>query len=97
MLDITFIPMYCITMRTTFTLDSDLIPKIKALVQRKKDPMRKVLNDLIRAAIGAELKPEIRGFEVKSLKLQLKPGYDPTKLNSLYDELESENFAKGKE
>jgi hypothetical protein len=81
-------------MRTTFTIDADLVPKIKSLVRRKKNPMRKVLNDLIRAAIGAEVTPRVRPFEVKSAKLGLKIGYDLMKLNSVFDELESDDFGK---
>jgi len=81
--------MHSITVRTTFTIDPDIVPKLKALVRRKKDPMRKVLNDLIRAAIGADLKTGACDFNVDSSALKLRPGYDPTKLNSLYDELES--------
>lgn len=83
-------------MRTTFTLDADLVPKLKALLRRKRDPMRKVLNDLIRAAIGAELNYEAPSFKVNSFKLKLKTGFDPLKLNSAYDELESEQFLLSK-
>lgn len=80
-------------MRTTFSIDPDIVPKLKALVRRKKDPMRKVLNDLIRAAIGMESGSAPRGFKVKSQNLKLKTGYDPASLNSLYDDLAIEEFA----
>ena len=79
-------------MRTTFTIDADIVPKLKQLVRRKRDPMRKVLNDLIRAAIGAELKEEAPVFEVKSVNLGLRTGLDPAKINSLFDELEVARF-----
>ena len=88
--------MYCHMMRTTFGLDPDLVPKLKALVKRKKEPLRKVLNDLIRAAIGAELGEAPRGFVVESRNLGLKTGYDPRSLNVLFDELETERFVSGK-
>ena len=87
--------MYSIIMRTTFSIDPDLAPKIKALVKRKKDPLRKVLNDLIRAAIGATAEQPRAGFQVKSAKLGLKTGIDPLSLNSLYDELECESQELG--
>ena len=77
-------------MRTTFSIDPDIVPKLKALVRRKKDPMRKVLNDLIRVAIGLEHSESPRGFEVKSEDLGLKAGYDAVGFNSLYDDLELE-------
>jgi len=81
-------------MRTTFSIDPDIVPKLKALVRRKKDPMRKVLNDLIRVAIGIELGTTPRGFDVKSQNLKLRTGYDPTTLNAIYDELEVEGFIR---
>lgn len=81
-------------MRTTFSIDPDIVPKLKALVRRKKDPMRKVLNDLIRVAIRLEVEGAPPGFEVISKNLKLKTGYDPSKLNTLYDELEAEQVAR---
>lgn len=77
-------------MRTTFTLDDDLVPKLKLLMRRKKQPLRKVINDLLKAAIHLEAKDTAPLFIVKSCNLGLKAGYDPTKFNSLYDELETE-------
>jgi hypothetical protein len=91
MLDISSFMMQDINMRTTFSIDPDLAPKLKALVRRKKDPMRKVINDLIRLALGIESRSAPREFEVKSQKLTLKTGYDPGALNALYDELETES------
>lgn len=81
-------------MRTTFSIDPDLVPRLKALVRRKNDPMRKVLNDLIRMAIGMELDSEPRGFMVRSQKLKLRTGYDPASLNSLSDDLAVEDFVR---
>jgi len=71
--------------RITFTIDSGLVPKLKALVRRKKDPLRKIINDLLRVAINIESKSTPRGFKVKSYYLKLKDGYDPLSLNSLDD------------
>jgi hypothetical protein len=84
--------MYYHQMRTTFAIDDDLLPRIKILVQRKKQPLRKVLNDLIRASIGAELGAPPPPFEVRSRNLGLHTGFDPDRLNSLVDEIESDEF-----
>lgn len=81
-------------MRTTFSIDPEILPKLKAIVRRKREPMRKVLNDLIRVAIGMELGAVTREFKVESCNLKLRVGYDPTSFNSLYDEIETEPFLR---
>jgi hypothetical protein len=50
--------------------------------------MRKVLNNIIRAAVGINHKETPSSFVVEGVDMGLKPGYDLTKLNSLYDQEE---------
>lgn len=82
-------------MRTTVTLDAELVQKLKALALRTGTSFKQTLNDVIRRGLSAQ---EPRGarrprFVVKPHAGGFRPGIDPGKLNQLLDQLDAEEFA----
>lgn len=84
-------------MRTTLTLDDDLAGILQEKARQQGHSFKTVINELIRAGLAAtghrsagrprvHLRPKDLG--------QLKPGYDPDKMNQLIDELEVEEYLK---
>lgn len=80
-------------MRTTLTIDDDLVAQIEELRRRKGLSMKNAVNTLLREGLKQQLEPlQAKRFRTKTHKLGLRPGFDPTKLNQLTDELEAEVF-----
>jgi hypothetical protein len=80
-------------MRTTLTIDDDLAAQIEELRRRKGLSMKNAVNILLREGLRQQLEPlQPKRFRTQTHKLGLRPGFDPTKLNQLADELEAEVF-----
>ncbi len=80
-------------MRTTLTIDDDLAAQIEELRRRKGLSMKNAVNTLLREGLKQQLEPlQAKRFRTKTHNLGLRPGFDPTKLNQLTDELEAEVF-----
>ncbi|MDX2012763.1 MAG: hypothetical protein SFW67_21365 [Myxococcaceae bacterium] len=77
-------------MRTTLTLDDDLVARLKDEVHRRRVPFRDVVNDAIRRGLGGNRKK--KRVKVRTFKTTLRPGFDPNGFNRLVDELEDEAF-----
>ncbi|HEY3780354.1 MAG TPA: hypothetical protein VGL56_04665 [Fimbriimonadaceae bacterium] len=71
-------------MRTTITIDDDVASKLLPLLEKSRGKSKKVINDLLRQALG--ISPSKR-VEIPVFKIGLKPGIDPTSLNKLSEEL----------
>ncbi len=81
------------SMRTTLTIDDDLIAQIEDLQRRKGLSFKGAINYLLRAGIQYQMQPpKPKRHRTKARKLGLRTGIDPTKLNQLLDELEADNF-----
>ena len=81
-------------MRTTLTLDDDLVAQIHALRRADGLSFKGAVNQLLRAGIQCRSQPQKpKRYRTKPKKLGFRPGYDPTKLNQLADEMEAEAFA----
>ena len=82
-------------MRTTLTLEPDVAEKLKRTIQKRKQPLKTVINDLLRSALKAPPEPPRKPFVVKPFNMGgYMPGIDRNKLNSLVDELEIEEFLR---
>jgi hypothetical protein len=80
-------------MRTTLTIDDDLMPLIEELRRSQGLSLKVVVNQLLRAGIQCQTQPpKPRPYRTKPRKLKLRAGFDPTKLNQLVDESEAEFF-----
>ena len=76
-------------MRTTLTLDPDVVRLLEDEVHRTRKPFKQVVNDALRRGL-APARAISRPYKVKAHITKLAPGIDPTKLNALVDELEDE-------
>ena len=82
-------------MRTTLTLDPDVARMLKDASHRKRRPFKEVLNAAVRAGLAREQAGTVAGeFRLEAAPLGLRGGIDPSRLNSLPDELEAEEFLR---
>lgn len=77
-------------MRTTVTLDEDVLRAVKAEAHRSQRPFKVVLNDLLRRAVAAPASGRHKAFKVEPHHTRLAPGVDRLRFNQLADELEDE-------
>lgn len=79
-------------MRTTLTLDDDLLQLVREEAARTRRPVRSVLNERLRLGFSAARKPgPARRFKVEPFDAGgFAPGVDEAHLNSLLDTLETE-------
>lgn len=83
-------------MRTTLTIDDDLMAKIEDLRRRDGLSLKEAVNQLLREGIRHRAAgPEPQSYRTPTRWLGLRPGLDPTKLNQLVDELEADHFRSG--
>lgn len=79
-------------MRTTLTIDDDLMERLQDEAHRRRVPFRQVVNAALRRALtgtpGKKKAPAVRTYGSK-----LRPGFDPAGFNQLADELEDEALA----
>ena len=79
-------------MRTTMTLDDDVVDLIEEATRRERRSMKEVVNDALRRALRAE---QTRPYRVDVHFSQLRPGIDTERLNELADdEDDSETIAR---
>jgi hypothetical protein len=79
-------------MRTTLTLDDDLVKKIKELAHRRGQSFKQALNEALRRGLAGGAARRSHRYSVEPHSGGFRPGIDPGKLNQLADELEVEDF-----
>jgi len=81
-------------MRTTVTLDPDVVRLLKDEAHRQGGSFKVALNEAVRQAFRARLSPfhKRKPFVVKARPMGLRPGIDPTRLSELADEMEIDAF-----
>jgi hypothetical protein len=80
-------------MRTTLTIDDDLIAQIEDLQRSEGLTFKGAVNQLLRAGIQCRAQPpKPEPYRTKPQKLGLRSGIDPAKLNQLLDELAADEF-----
>lgn len=78
-------------MRTTLTLDPDVVRILEDEVHRTRKSFKQVVNDAIRRGLASGSQPaKSAPYNVKALVTKLAPGIDPHRMNALVDELEDE-------
>ena len=80
-------------MRTTVTLDPDVIEQVKALARRRNVSFKVALNNAIRDGLIA-MRGGGRAYKVPSRPMQLRPGVDLTHALRIADSLEDEEVAR---
>lgn len=76
-------------MRTTLTLDPDVVRLIQDAVHRQRRPTKQVINDALRHALRPS-RPDRTPYHIEPHKSEVRPGFDVARLNQLADELEDE-------
>ncbi len=81
-------------MRTTLTLDEDLALRLKKLARSTGASFKEVVNRTIRLGLSLGEGPtaDQDRFVVVAKACGFRSGIDPTKLNQLYDDLETDEL-----
>ena len=84
------------TMRTTLTLDDDLVAKLRDLAHGRGTSFKQVVNDVLRRGLTTPERSArpARAFRVKPFRSAFRPGVDPMKLNQLVDDLDAREFTR---
>ncbi|QSB14947.1 hypothetical protein JQS43_00685 [Natronosporangium hydrolyticum] len=79
-------------MRTTLTLDRDVVQLLEDAIHRERRPMKQVVNDALRQALGPTGTADAEPYHLQPHESALRPGLDLTGFNRLADELEDERI-----
>ncbi|MFO1268345.1 MAG: hypothetical protein U1F25_14460 [Rubrivivax sp.] len=79
-------------MRTTLTIDDDLMQRLKEEAHRRRVPFRDVLNAALRKSLDSS-RSKRRPPTIRVYASRLRPGFDPAGFNKLADELEDDALA----
>ncbi len=79
-------------MRTTVTLDDDVVARIKRVAHERGLSFKDAINALLRAGLGAGAKP--KPYRVPSRPLGLRPGFDLDKASQLAAALEDDELIR---
>lgn len=74
-------------MRTTLTLDPDVMRLVEDAVHRERRPMKHVVNDALRRGLARSASPR-EPYHLVPHRSSLRPGLDLAGFNRLADELE---------
>jgi Arc/MetJ-type ribon-helix-helix transcriptional regulator len=78
-------------MRTTLTLDSDVVRLIKDAVRRERRSSKEVINDALRRALRTGVSTS-EPYRLTPHDSALRPGLELSGFNKLADELEDEEI-----
>lgn len=82
-------------MRTTLTLDEDLAAALKREARHSGRPLKRIVNDTLRAGLSARRGPARRRYAIKPVRLGgVVPGIDLDKALRLADVVEDEAIAR---
>lgn len=79
-------------MRTTLTLDDDVMRLIEEEVHRRRTTFKQVVNEAIRRGLRGPPR-RAKKYRAPVFAAELAPGVDPAGLNRLADDLEADAFA----
>ena len=78
-------------MRTTLTLEDDLMELVEAERRRRGETLKEAINTLIRDGLRFRKQaPRAKRFKTSAVRMGLRPGIDPDKLNQFVDELDAD-------
>lgn len=79
-------------MRTTLSVDAELLEKARALAAQRRLSLRSVINDAIRAGLEqAANPPRRRPYRTRPHAMGLRPGLDLDNIQELLADLEGED------
>lgn len=82
-------------MRTTLTVDDEVMKQLRELARTTDRPLREVVNEVLRQGLSVGAAPARRGgrFRVRPRACGFRGGVDLRRLNQLVDELEIDRAA----
>jgi len=80
-------------MRTTVTLDPDVVEHVRSLARRRNISFKAALNAAIRGGIAAE-RGGVRRYQTPSRRMGLRPDVDLTHALRLADAMEDEEIIR---
>jgi hypothetical protein len=80
-------------MRTTLTLDADVVRLIEDAIHRQRRTMKQVINDALRRALAPQ---DVRRepYRMAPHESVVRPGFDPAGFNRLADALEDDGILR---
>jgi hypothetical protein len=79
-------------MRTTLSIDNDVLERARAISDKKKTPFKKVINEALRAGLDLVDRPaECRTYKTKPHAMGLKAGRNLDNIQGLLAQIESED------
>jgi len=79
-------------MRTTLTIDDDVLDRARSVAQRLRTPFRQVVNEALRAGLQAVAEPATtRPYQTRPHKLGLKAGRSLDNIQELLAQIEGED------
>jgi len=80
-------------MRTTLTIEDDVLDKARSLAAKMHSPFRRVVNEALRAGLQAVEKPSLaRPYHTQPRKLGLKTGRSLDNIQELIAQIEGEAY-----
>lgn len=80
-------------MRTTVTLDPDVVEQLKAMARNRNLSFKAALNNAVRAGLAAE-RGVSRQYKMPTQPMHMRPGVDITHALRLADSLEDEEIIR---
>jgi hypothetical protein len=78
-------------MRTTLTLDPDVVQLLREEEHRQRKSFKEVVNDAIRRGLASQGRaPSRRSYRVRPHRTALRPGIDAAGFNRLADEFDDD-------
>jgi hypothetical protein len=78
-------------MRTTLTIDDDVLDRARAVAQKLRTPFRHVINESLRAGLQTLEKPALmRKYRTQPHRLGLKPGKNLDNIQELLVQIDGE-------
>lgn len=80
-------------MRTTLTIDDDVLEKARSTAERTRRPFRAVINEALRAGLSSIAVPAVTArYHTKPHKMGLKAGRNLDNIQELLAQTEGEDF-----
>lgn len=78
-------------MRTTLTLNDQVLAELKALAEQRRLPFKDVVDEVLRRGLRSLAEaPAGGGYQVEAFASDFAPGVDPQHLGQALDNLEAE-------
>ncbi len=78
-------------MRTTLTLDDDVLERARFLARRLQTPFRRIVNEALRAGLRTiEEPPKVRPYRTRPHRMGLKEGRNLDNIQELIAQVEGE-------